>query len=144
MKIYNEEKTQELKKEDINLELGYLKEDKLLITHHDAIEAKSAVYGDKIEVLPNGSRQNIKPLISPAVEAKDAWDEYEDIQVYVPYTEKELAEREIRVLKAKLSETDYQAIKFAEGEMNLEEYAEMKAMRASWRKRINELEEVVK
>lgn len=144
MRIFNEEKTQELNKEELNLELGYLRADKLFIAHHEAIEAKSAVYGDKIEVLPNGSKQNLKPLISPAVEAKEAWDEYEYIQVYVPYTEKDLAEREICVLKAKLAETDYQAIKFAEGEMTANEYAETKAKRASWRARINELEEVTK
>lgn len=144
MKIYDAEKTQELNREELDFEKGYLISDKLLIAHHDAVEAQEAVYEDRIYTEENGATSIYKEIITPAVEAKDAWDEYEDIQVYVPYTEKELAEREIRVLKAKLSETDYQAIKFAEGEMNLEEYAEMKAMRASWRKRINELEEVVK
>lgn len=144
MKIYNEAKTQELNSEELDFEKGYLKADKLFVVHHEAVEAKPAVYGDKIEILSNGSKQNLKPLISPAVEAKEAWDEYEDIQVYVPYTENELAEREIRALKAKLSETDYQAIKYAEGEMTDEEYAETKAKRTAWRARINELEEEIK
>ena len=51
-------------------------------------------------------------------------------------------EDEIAELKAKLAATDYQAIKYAEGVLSEEEYAEMKAQRQAWRDRINELEEV--
>ena len=51
-------------------------------------------------------------------------------------------EEEIAELKAKLAATDYQAIKYAEGVLSDEEYAEMKAQRQLWRDRINELEEV--
>jgi hypothetical protein len=79
---------------------------------------------------------------APAVAARDAYDEYEDICVYVPYTEKELAEREIRSLKKKLAETDYRAIKYAEGVLSEEEYAPDKAQRQAWRERIGELEKV--
>lgn len=48
---------------------------------------------------------------------------------------------EISSLKSKLARTDYQAIKFAEGEMSADEYAPIKAQRAEWRRVINELEE---
>ena len=51
-------------------------------------------------------------------------------------------EEEIAELKAKLAFTDYQAIKYAEGVLSAEEYADMKAQRQAWRNRINELEEV--
>ena len=61
MKVYNENKTEVL--ETYDLELGYLKADKILEESHEAVPAK------------------------------DAYDEYEDIQVYIPYTEEELAER---------------------------------------------------
>ena len=37
-----------------------------------------------------------------------------------------------------LSRTDYQAIKFAEGELTVEEYTEVKAQRSQWRKEVNE------
>lgn len=43
-------------------------------------------------------------------------------------------------LKMKLADTDYQAIKFAEGAMTAAEYAPYKADRAKWRAEINELE----
>lgn len=49
-------------------------------------------------------------------------------------------EREIEKLKQKLFATDYRAIKYAEGELSAEEYAETKEKRKEWRARINELE----
>lgn len=48
--------------------------------------------------------------------------------------------KEIEELKQKLKDTDYQAIKFAEGFYSIEEYAPIKAQRQSWRDKINELE----
>ena len=48
--------------------------------------------------------------------------------------------KEISELKAKLAQTDYQAIKFAEGWITADDYAPTKALRNSWRVRINELE----
>ena len=52
-------------------------------------------------------------------------------------------EQEIAELKSKLDATDYQAIKYAEGFLTDEEYAEMKAQRQAWRDRINELEVLI-
>lgn len=46
----------------------------------------------------------------------------------------------IAELKSKLSNTDYQAIKFSEGAMTEEEFAPIRRQRAEWRARINELE----
>ena len=48
--------------------------------------------------------------------------------------------REINVLKKRLFDTDYKAIKYSEGWLTDKEYAEVKAQREEWRKRINELE----
>ena len=43
-------------------------------------------------------------------------------------------------LKLNLANTDYQAIKYAEGLISAEEYASMKAQRQAWRDEINQLE----
>ena len=48
--------------------------------------------------------------------------------------------REINELKKKLFDTDYKAIKYSEGWLTDEEYAEVKAQREEWRKRINKSE----
>lgn len=47
---------------------------------------------------------------------------------------------EIAELKQKLADTDYEAIKYAEGWIDSEDYAPIKAERQGWRDRINELE----
>ena len=49
----------------------------------------------------------------------------------------------IAELKKQLADTDYEAIKFAEGEMSAEDYAPFKIQRAAWRAEINRLEEGV-
>lgn len=48
---------------------------------------------------------------------------------------------EITQLKKQLSDTDYKAIKYAEGILTEEEYAPDKLQRAYWRERINLLEQ---
>ena len=47
---------------------------------------------------------------------------------------------EIQQLKKLLSDSDYKAIKFAEGQISEEEYAEIKSERQGYRDRINYLE----
>ena len=142
MKIYNHNKTEILTEYD--LEKGYLKDDTLEteIPEQEAVEEKW--HYEVVKEYPNGGK-DIEKVID--VESKPyiaAHTETEEIQVYIPYTEEELermtAKREIAELKAKLQETDYQAIKYAEGVLSEKEYAETKAQRQEWRKRINELE----
>ena len=54
----------------------------------------------------------------------------------------QLREKQARIaeLKFYLSETDYRAIKYAEGVITAEEYAATKAQRQAWRDEINALE----
>lgn len=52
--------------------------------------------------------------------------------------------RQIRELKQKLFDTDYKALKYSEGWLTDEEYAEAKAQREEWRSAINKLEERLK
>ena len=47
---------------------------------------------------------------------------------------------EINQLKKQLSDTDYKAIKYAEGQISEEEYSEIKSERQGYRDRINYLE----
>lgn len=55
--------------------------------------------------------------------------------------EKQEKQDRIQELKQLLSNTDYKAIKYAEGMLSEEEYAETKALRQSYRDEINKLEE---
>ena len=113
MKVYNENKTEIL--ETYDLELGYLKYDKILKESHKAVPETPAITvetkvaeitanGGKVEEIggkqykvveefPNSGKTVEEIKETPAIPAKDAYDEYEDIQVYIPYTAEELAER---------------------------------------------------
>lgn len=58
---------------------------------------------------------------------------------------KEQEENQARIseLKSKLSQTDYKAIKYAEGQLTEEEYAPIKAQRQAWRDEINQLQMIM-
>lgn len=51
---------------------------------------------------------------------------------------------QIDLLKKKLADTDYKAIKYAEGLISEEDYAPIKAERQQIRDKINELEKLIK
>ena len=139
MRVFNETKTVELTEYDLNK--GYLKDDKIFVAHHEAVEGVAEEWHyETIREYSNGGKEVKKVIDVPAVPYQAEYDEYEDIQVFIPYTEKELASRKIAELKAKLEATDYQAIKYAEGAITAEEYAEMKTKRQAWREMINALE----
>ena len=55
----------------------------------------------------------------------------------------ELWNREIFELKEELNQTDYKAIKYAEGVLTDEDYQPTGIQRQAWRKRINELERLI-
>ncbi len=59
--------------------------------------------------------------------------EYEE-SIKVPVDE------QIAMLKQNLADTDYKAIKFAEGLISEQDYAKIKAQRQIWRDEINRLE----
>lgn len=50
---------------------------------------------------------------------------------------------EVQALKQSLAETDYKAIKYAEGVMTDEDYQATGIQRQAWRRRINELEALI-
>ena len=65
----------------------------------------------------------------------DEFEEYKE-SIKVPIYER------IAMLKQQLADTDYKAIKFAEGLISEQDYAETKAQRQIWRDEINRLESV--
>lgn len=80
--------------ESPDYEKGYVVPDRLLVQHHEAIEAVLAQgHYETIKEYPNGGKDAVFVVDVPGVEAKEAWDEYEDIMRYILYTEEELARR---------------------------------------------------
>ena len=172
-RVFNQDKTQEL--EEYDLTAGKLVADKLFVKHHEAVpevvaqtvEEKVSAYqaeGQSVEQhdgkyflvvaqYPNGGKDIAEIFPTQAVPAKEAYDEYEDIYVYTPYTEQELAviaaNKAISEAKAYLSRTDYIVLKIAEATAEgdaagvaalQEEYAVQLAKRKEARMAVNENE----
>ena len=75
-----------------DLSLGHLVEEEVFVAHHPAVEAvREQWHYETVYEYLNGGKDVAKVIDVPGVEAKDAWDEYETIKRYVPYTEEELA-----------------------------------------------------
>ena len=83
MKVYDE--AGQLLASVPDLKKGWLENTQRLVKHHPAQEEKS-----RVEVMPGTTSLRHLVIDQPA---RDAWDEYEDVQVYHPYTPEELAER---------------------------------------------------
>ena len=93
MKIYDETLTAELEGPD--LALGHLEPARRPVQHHDAVERQyhlEVMDGTVTSDCPGGLRCEVEDVAATA-----AWDEYEDCQRYVPYTDAELAEQAAKV-----------------------------------------------
>lgn len=93
-----------------DLTKGYLKPATQTI-HHDAVAGVEEVsHYETLAEYPNGGKDVQKVVDVPGVEAKDAWDDEEQVQVYHLYTAEELAAqaeaREKAEQQAKLPTTD--------------------------------------
>ena len=77
--------------ENPDLSLGWL-EDKTQTIHHDAVAGVEEVsHYETLAEYPNGGKDVQKVVDVPGVDAKDAWDEEEQVRVYHLYTAEELA-----------------------------------------------------
>lgn len=142
MRVFNANKTEELKEYDLSL--GYTKEDKI-ITRIEAVEGKDEQgHYETIKEYPNGGKDVEWVVDVPKIEAIEEHDEVEDILIYIPYTEEEIKkqklQKEMANLKQELAKTDYQAIKYAEGWFTDKDYAHIKEQRENLRIQIRELE----
>lgn len=124
-----------------DLEAGHLVPERVLVARHDAIAAVEEVSHYEVIAEYEGGGKDVQRVIDvPGTAARDAWDEYEDVYRYVPYTAAERAKMRIEVLKVQLAETDYAVIKIAEGAATAADYADLIAQRQAWRAEINDLE----
>ena len=97
MRVFNQDKNRELTQYD--LDRGYLKEDKLFVKHHEAVEFTPAV-GHYHAYIDEEGITNLRWVVDTlSVPACEAYDEYEDILIYIPYSEKEYAEHILEHLR---------------------------------------------
>ncbi len=79
--------------ENPDLSLGRLVPDQLLIAHHPAEpEVQEQSHTEVTKTYPNGGKDLHRVIDTAYSPAKEAWDEYEDVMRYIPYTPQELEE----------------------------------------------------
>lgn len=83
MKVYDEKLMVELKEYDLTK--GYLEDAQIVSKHHEATPRKF-----HYEVMEHDSISGLRHEVEDAP-AQPAWNEYEAVKRYVPYTEEELA-----------------------------------------------------
>jgi hypothetical protein len=93
-----------------DLTKGYLKPATQTIRHDAVAGVEEVSHYETLAEYPNGGKDVQKVVDVPGVEAKDAWDDEEQVQVYHLYTAEELAAqaeaREKAEQQAKLPTTD--------------------------------------
>lgn len=140
MRIFDQD-GKELQIEAVDCEKGCLVEDRFLVTRHKAVKAVAEEgHWKTVKEYPNGGKEVEWVVDVPAVEARDAWDEYEDILRYTPFDEETLRKARIAELKQLLRDTDYVILKIVEGAATLSSVADTVRQRAEWRAEINKLE----
>lgn len=108
---------------------GYLINDSLLKCHHEAVEAVEEVgHFETVKEYENGGK-DVKWVVDiPAVEPKDAWDEYEEIQRFIEYTEEEFAKIEFAESRRQLT-TDEVTTIFMKAQINTVEIDDHTSLR---------------
>lgn len=90
--------------ENPDLALGYITT-RTRVVHHDAVNPVQEVFHYAVvREYPNGGKDYVKVIDVPGVKGRDAYDEGITYQVYIPYTEEELAEMEAEANKPTLEE----------------------------------------
>lgn len=114
MRIFNQNKTQEIKNTDIDFEKFKLVDDKLFIAHHEAVEFKEEKsHLETIAEYSNGGKDVKLVIDEPRVEAREAYDEYENILRLEPLNEKELLNIELHNLEVWFEEYDNQVKQYS-------------------------------
>lgn len=87
MEIYNES-MERIENPDVSI--GYLTTSTRTL-HHEAVEGVDEVWHHEVVAeYPNGGKDVKKVIDVPGVQAREAWDEEIEIQIYHPYTQEEL------------------------------------------------------
>lgn len=118
MKIYDETLTTELESPDLTL--GRLESARRLVAHHNAVERQyhyEVMEGTVTDERPEGLRREVEDVAAAAA----AWDEYEECQRYIPYTQAELDEI---AAKKQAEEAEKEAMKKAAKEAKAKAAAE--------------------
>ena len=101
MEVYNKEKTQIIS--DYDLSKGRLERDERTIYHEAVKEVVEQFHYEVVKEYENGGKDVEKVVDVKGVPGRDAYEETEDIYVFIPYTDEELKKKEDEILYSELS-----------------------------------------
>lgn len=115
MRIFNEDKTQELTNYDP--EKGYLLKDKIIgKILPPTQEIKEVSHFETIKLYANGGKDVVKVIDTPYKPPQPETYEYEDIYIFIPYTEEHIKNINISKLEERLIELTKDFVQDACGE----------------------------
>ena len=91
MEVYNKEKTQIIS--DYDLSKGRLERDERTIYHEAVKEVVEQFHYEVVKEYENGGKDVEKVVDVKGVPGRDAYEETEDIYVFIPYTDEELKKK---------------------------------------------------
>lgn len=144
MKIYNQDLTLELTQEQLDLSSGYLKKCEKTTHIPEQEEIEEIGHYEIIAEYENGGKEIQWVVDQEYVEAREGYDEVEEYQIYVPFTEAHLHNAplrgQIKAYEKALAETDFQILKYIEGELSEENFLRIKDSRRHCREQIRLLQ----
>lgn len=94
------------------------------------VEVTDERHAELVEMANSGKELYLSNLVEKSFDLRE-----------IIISQEQQRQNRIAELKSLLAQTDYQAIKYAEGQLSANEYEEMKKQRQTWRDEINLLEE---
>lgn len=95
MKVYNQDKSKILAESEILAEYdttkGRLEKD-VIVIHHEGVQGVEPKFREVVTEFENGGKDISYELVEQGVEKVEPYDEYEEIMVYIPYTQEQLDE----------------------------------------------------
>ena len=130
MKIYNQDLTIEFQQDELDYSLGYLKDGSRENIIPEQKEIQEQGHYVVVAEYENGGKDVQWVVDQEYVPAREAGVEIENYQVYIPFTEAHLhnivIREQIKEFEDALAKTDFQVLKYIEGELAEEHFLRIK------------------
>lgn len=144
MKIYNQDLTMEFQQDELDFSLGYLKGCSRENIIPEQKEIQEQGHYEVIAEYENGGKDIQWVIDQKYVPACEERVEIENYQVYIPFTEAHLhnilIREQIKKFEDALAQTDFQVLKYIEGELGEEHFLRIKNSRQHCREQIRLLQ----
>lgn len=148
MKIYTQDLKTELKEEELDLTLGYLKECEEVTIMPATEEVAEEGHYEVIKTYENGGQDVAWIIDQPYIPKRDEERVVKTYKVYIPFSENHFFNKPIREqlesCQNYLTRTDFQILKYIEGELDEKDFISIRDSRKHCREEIKRLQSQLK